>query len=1193
MSGPFRYEHDSARSPLYVVLHRHSHGFILTSYSDRSQAPPVGQSLNFKTNVNRMKTKKWVQAKKTDYGGDDWGDYDEFDEYGGNDEPEPEQPQPSTQLPSQRYYGQQGNQQARNFTDPPQQLAVSKGRRNSFERGEEQRAFSSSLAQPQQDYAKQPDSLPALQTRMSPTLPGSSSSPSNTQFPPRKSSVGHAEAQNPLSPRSRTGSQSDKPLPFIRPADIYKRVEEERERERASLDSARPSLDSLSPRLKDFPTSPQAEAGRSLQPLETLPERKSEYLPEFNPAALQKDKQPAQAAPAQSSPQITQPEVASVFNDEFWSSGPHLYSPVDKPPVQSANERGLRSVVDQAFTRKDEQNSVPPTPVTNMNSDMSRSNTNSTAGISPIMSRVPSSATSALKTRNPAGVDASTPVIAEDPRESAPSVPSSATAAIPGPLHQIARKPSPAHSRNVSSTSLPLGGTATPNQRDSPARSPAMTPQKELPEPKVAQLDEDSQGMEGGLNGPSSAYATREADIADAVKSNPVSTAPVLGAAEKLSQDRFLESHIAQSPVEAVVPRDRSQSPSKGRVQALAGKFDDVSRSRRGSAHSIQSWERSHDNSRAASPTKGSPSKPSSPVKEFRPHLPGQWESYATTVPTPMEQSERIKGLGNEKSNTSLSSEDVDLTPTTAKRPVSATKSSEPSDPMAALKNAGAALVDSFRSTSAADETESEPPQGHKGFKNHGDVYMPRPLQLDRTISNLSSIPPTPPAKDTPKSEHPPVLPEKDVKEEKREPPGMQERSPLSATGTDMSREEHESDRLRHEIVASLGPVKAPVVPADGSSRASLQPASLEENRASSILDSYWEDGDRVSARPSQDVERNVPGPSSVTPVTPATQVKADAPPSLLNRFSWEQGEMGNQVPSIATTALSKDLPADKIPSPIAENKVEEERQERIEHAAQRESTSEHDVLDKPGVEPDSAHAAPQRLSGLHVVNTKIDPEAVEIPARLSTLEPEPVRVSQDEPISLTHSKESEQLPPVPVSPTQVSKTSTAQEAVTKRASLDKPLGAREIATITSTPERIATYNKTRDHWAVADHGLDNWLASTLEANPELSTQSFNVQHPYSGTGRHKHNASVSRLGKLGGSGEAANATNTQGSTNATSPTATAPSGSGFGGRIAGPQTKGKDLLHTAGVLGGKGVTSAKGLFAKGKSRFGRDKVDK
>jgi len=63
----------------------------------------------------------------------------------------------------------------------------------------------------------------------------------------------------------------------------------------------------------------------------------------------------------------------------------------------------------------------------------------------------------------------------------------------------------------------------------------------------------------------------------------------------------------------------------------------------------------------------------------------------------------------------------------------------------------------------------------------------------------------------------------------------------------------------------------------------------------------------------------------------------------------------------------------------------------------------------------------------------------------------------------------------------------------------------------------------------------------------------------------------------------------------ATSPSTAAPSSSGFGGRIANQQMqlKGKDLLHTANVLSGKGMTSAKGLFAKGKSRFGREKVDK
>ena len=56
--------------------------------------------------------------------------------------------------------------------------------------------------------------------------------------------------------------------------------------------------------------------------------------------------------------------------------------------------------------------------------------------------------------------------------------------------------------------------------------------------------------------------------------------------------------------------------------------------------------------------------------------------------------------------------------------------------------------------------------------------------------------------------------------------------------------------------------------------------------------------------------------------------------------------------------------------------------------------------------------------------------------------------------------------------------------------------------------------------------------------------------------------------------------------------------GAGAGGKSTSHQmqAKGKDLLHSAGVLGGKATIGAKGLFAKGKSRFrgsgGADKVD-
>ncbi|KAF3759947.1 hypothetical protein M406DRAFT_353936 [Cryphonectria parasitica EP155] len=61
----------------------------------RSPATPVSPytlaNERFKTNLNRNKTRKWVEAKKIDYGGDDWGAEDEGDEDEDEEEEEEEE----------------------------------------------------------------------------------------------------------------------------------------------------------------------------------------------------------------------------------------------------------------------------------------------------------------------------------------------------------------------------------------------------------------------------------------------------------------------------------------------------------------------------------------------------------------------------------------------------------------------------------------------------------------------------------------------------------------------------------------------------------------------------------------------------------------------------------------------------------------------------------------------------------------------------------------------------------------------------------------------------------------------------------------------------------------------------------------------------------------------------------------------
>lgn len=1255
-----------------------------------------------------------MEAKKNAYDGDDWGDYDEYDEYGVDTTPPPE-PAP---VSNPRYYGQRPQYDApsRSFTDPAQQLPLPRARKNSFDAGEEQRSFSASVPHPQQQgytqqphYGQQPppplqmggmgreiteaspqssnfspSAVPQpLQTRMSTGLAEVHTSPATTQFPPRKSSIGQGSAPHepidfvPIatSPRERTGSQ-DKPLPFIRPADIYKRVEEERRRE--SMESqSRPSLDSLT-RPKDEPTSPIADR-RNLQPLETVTERKSEYLGDLNV-----EQQQAASAEPQKPQHDRVPSALKgieTFDNDFWSSGPDLQAPATHAPVVSpTQDQGFRSVVDQAFTRSDESRSVPPTPISkDSDSDLNRSNTGSTSGISPIMSRVPSSATAALKNRGLG--DGSTPVIAEEPHEAGTSVsrPTSGNLAqVPHPFH--------GHTRNISSTSLPRSGLATPTGRDSPARSPAFGPQNSLPEPETAQIATDSpdspDAMQGGLAGPDSAYATREADIATAMLSSPVRGAPELGAAEKQSQDAFLESHNAQSPITGALPRDRSESPSKGRVQALAGKFGEVSHSRRGSTqsnisrNSVQSWERSHDNSRAPSPTKGSPSKPGSPKKEFRPHLPGGWESYAITTPAPVERSEAEKGLAAEKApvppliaqldhaqedrgratnqiDNSSALGEIDLTPTTKTH--QAKEVEQPAeDPISALKNAGAAMTESLKSAVGLGSSNES---GHEqGRRSYGDVYMSRPLHMERTESALSSIPPTPPAKNTPGSEFPPTPPLKETAPEILPKPERPTFAPQLST--DPSADDQESDRLRKEIVASLSPLRTATVPSSEPDHNSLRPDSKGADRASSILDSYYAELDRGSPRTSNDLDRDIPELAPLKSASSAHSSTPQRPAALNHRFSWEAStpQLMKDEEEQAPTAIpepTKVAQTEKLPSPTIERAVEEEQQQQWSEGIPADpyfGPGHTFTVTKPEPLTDAELAAraptpplgigasltspptreQTRSPGLHIVNSAVDPEAVELPPRWSAEHaPQPPKAEQEAEKEVTAvspplqqlGEEREKNPAVSAHTALTGSIEAAESAAVhepevksptspKSPSSDKPLGAREIATIGSAAERIATYNKTREQWATTDHGLSDWITATFHADPSLETQAAQPPpqlRPQSGTFRHKHTASLAKLGKFtsssnnqtsGASSDQYNSAGAQVPISSGSPTA-GPSKS-FLGRTGSHsiqtqqmQAKGKDLLHTAGVLSGKGMTSAKGLFAKGKSRFNRDKVEK
>ncbi|KAI0397623.1 hypothetical protein F5Y17DRAFT_318464 [Xylariaceae sp. FL0594] len=231
----------------------------------------------YKTNVNRTKTRKWVEAKMQSYDGDDWGnDYDDFDD-GDDQDNDPEPPpkptgprrpgQPGHQLPSARTFPQ---------TAPYGQLASRTSREPPPLHVQTQQTAPRTIPLPNGARSAYAESYTTAAISGSPNNRFSSSqgveAASNPRYPPRKSSMGQQDrpdiaekvapmsnsppALNPgnrpfadqrlASPSVAAPTGAAKPTSFVRPADIYRRMDEEKERARLSMDSSgRQSEDSV------------------------------------------------------------------------------------------------------------------------------------------------------------------------------------------------------------------------------------------------------------------------------------------------------------------------------------------------------------------------------------------------------------------------------------------------------------------------------------------------------------------------------------------------------------------------------------------------------------------------------------------------------------------------------------------------------------------------------------------------------------------------------------------------------------------------------------------------------------------------------------------------------------------------------------------------------------------------------------
>ena len=546
-----------------------------------------------------------------------------------------------------------------------------------------------------------PSALPQpLQTRGSPS-PHSMSSPSH---PPRKSSMsqeaapavpfgaqtppvtGKGDTENVSSSNDRAAS-GGKALPFVRPADIYRRMQEEKERERQSQESARPSMDTLIGKSKERPDlgiSQDSESGQRLKPtLDPVTERRSEYglegvnldeQPKPDPEErrpttskrfdLPKRKSAPSDQGASGSLQPMLPDVSRVsgFGESFFGSTSSIGKPSQEPllksvgpttsvPAEQENNRpvpdqdlrnqpslGFTSAVHEAFDRAEDQ--VPPTPSSAAGSTVGRSTSGGTSAVSPIISRDPSMSMGHWNSKLPGIDDVTTPTTVDAHGESSARPLSASSLGTP---KQVTRKPSPSSATIPQSEDLPSPSfvpghrrdLSTPSPDNSPARTPVLEANRHLRQPQEVELAAASPTDPSF----SKSNSSNVSEVAEQEPVLPHLSEMASGGRSDLqvdtkakANDLPVKADTAGSPIRHPQSylRTRTDSGSSSRVRDLADKFE--SGSRPGSAHS--STPRGSFLGNNMQKDDLVPPRPlADRMESFRPHLPGGWESSASIAP--------------------------------------------------------------------------------------------------------------------------------------------------------------------------------------------------------------------------------------------------------------------------------------------------------------------------------------------------------------------------------------------------------------------------------------------------------------------------------------------------------------------------------------------------------------------------------
>ncbi|KFX90384.1 hypothetical protein V490_06482, partial [Pseudogymnoascus sp. VKM F-3557] len=1228
MSKPFPDTFDSAQSSL------------------GSRAGAGSTPVSYQPNVNRQKTKKWVNAKPGNYDGDDWGD-DYDDGYNITPPPPPVPKVTGLRQPGQgvrndvgikKTYGDLPNlpkdAQDRSSTNPP--LA----RQTSFSRDDERRAFSSGPSQQEVLASAAPAATPSPPLRLASQRkqlppPGTESSARSSYAESNRSSAHtasdarsasgdahnnypahdvtsplrsaalspQARAASPLSrsdsppvnvasptsqfsPRNTTLNQTTVPdvsaaaapapapapaasatkaLPFIRPADIYKRLEEERQR-KASGDSStasNPDRES-SPALPSQTAAPVAAApvaaapvqpatfntggydtyeedvpdygrqvdtyqeqqpdydyepdyGRRAPMLESVQERKSEYG--FDDMAA---KSPEAAQKLQ---QETQKQEISVQQYQEQSQQPSNVQQTS-PPVQQAQPEAATDA--EANRRYSMSPKLPDLHrMSGFGFDMwSQSAPDGNVANSPVAERqLPKAAEPQPLQRQESQGFTSVVHQAFDRTESIPETPSSEG------TNNV---------RRTDSDSTGTAGISPILNRASSGANPDTRGRTQEPKdnltPAIAEEKEpDSRRASGIVQEPTS----REAQ----------------------------EEEPSQTPFHLGHRRDLS-APSNGTSPARSPKLETAALAQSGEVGDVA--EETREETRPILPTAVS--------RLSRPDLPGAWNSYNTTADQ-SEPADQNNAIGKD--------------PT----PVESTQSSETTTSLQPV-------VDQPKSTEDSNAAPSPPVKD--------DVILP-PLTTRKTDES---------AKDDSEIVNPLMK--------------------LPSLSTNASPTDDETDRLRKEIVRSLSPRDStPNAPQDWipppTSAARQSTLGLPTSNAPrdsmylpSEYDNYWAETEEDTQTQPQSQEQTAPvagaidstglhkveQPEDIPAIAPLSPKRASVipaeptQPTLERKFSWEA------LPEQVTTAApdTQSPPAIVSPQPVVAEKSGEQGEPTRSNSASpaplrsaRESIAKpegyKDSLGSEGIVTEAVAAAAvvaPAASTIRPVSAGSDDEAAppyseamsqagtDAVSPMST-KAEPVRSQSQQinsmldPVASQTTPPPHDGPPQSFQPNEVSHTQIPVDPTT-------PRPFKEIMSLSSPQQRINAYNESRQQFATMDSGLASWMHATSA-----------LPHVQNGLPTDAGAGARAARPKSGNALAAQPQPYYQQYLNASTPTASTPSparysggtpttgsqGFGTSGKTTQQmQAKSKELLHTAGIFGGRASKAGKGLLAKGKSRF-------